>query len=80
MMAAKRVRALFFKPGTNPDNPDFNVWVDLDAAAGTVTLLHDYGADLKPEAGWDVRADGKRYGVGSVSGLVLSVAEIGGAQ
>ncbi len=79
-MAARRVRALFYHPDTNPDVPTANVWVDLDAAAGTVTLLHDYGADLAPVVGWTVTADGKRYGVSGVSGLVLSVAEIGGAQ
>lgn len=71
---AKRVRALFFKPGWDPDKPDFNVWVDF-LAPDKVTLLHDYGADLRPEAGWHVAFDGKHYEVTDRLGLVLTVAE-----
>lgn len=76
-MATRRVRALFFRPGEAEWAS--SVWVDVDAAEGTVTLQHDYGADLSPGPGWEVAAGGARYEVRSVAGRVLTVTAIGGA-
>lgn len=75
---AKRVRILFYAP----DQPEAagNVWADLDPAAGTLTLLHDYGADLAPVAGWEVEAGNVgRWEVRHADGRKLTVVRIGGA-
>jgi hypothetical protein len=71
-MGARRVRVLFWRPGEA--EAAHNVWADLDAEAGELTLLHDYGEDLRPAPGWAVAAGPERYEVSRVDGRVLALA------
>ena len=81
-MAVMRVRVVFFRP--DEFEAVASVWADLDAANLTLTMLHDYGADLTPAPGWTIimgapaRVGGlQRFAVTSVNGRVLGVLKRG---
>ncbi len=76
MADPKRVRVTFFPPGA--EDHVAGAWADLAPCEGgfTLTLLHDYGNDLKPEPGWEARGRAGRFLVRDVKGRVLTCEEV----
>lgn len=71
----KRIRAIFQAPPAW--EAVANVWVQDDTTASppTISLLHDYGEDLKPAIGWHLEI-GEHFEITKVNGLTLTLVPL----